>query len=90
VTVAHLHAITFSIVATLVTAAIFGRDLDRIPSFAPPVVSVLAGTFIGFVALNVWWASHRVPRRKLTLGSRLALVVAGGVAGFCAIGLLGH
>jgi hypothetical protein len=85
VTLAHFHAAALAILATLGIAAVFGREVKQIPSGINPVLSLLAGTFLGFVVILVWRATRRVPRTSLSVGSLLVLVLSGIVVGFGSI-----
>jgi hypothetical protein len=88
VTLAHLHALSQATLATTAVALVFGRELKHFPSPVNPVLSVLAGTFLGFLVLGVWRATRRVPRTRLSFGSFAALVFSGVVAGFVGLPLV--
>jgi hypothetical protein len=92
VTVAHLHAFALATISTLLTLAFFEDSLRRLPTVVNPVLSIFAGTFLGFVCLGLWRASGRVPRTRIQGWSRVLLVLSGLVSGpalfvFVAVGL---
>ncbi len=88
-TLAHFHAAALAILATLWTAIAFESDMKNLPSGINPVVSVLAGSFLGFVLILLWRATRRVPRTELSLGSLLVLVLSGLVVGLGGLPILG-
>jgi len=88
VTLALLHASGLAVVAMALALWAFGRDLARIPSGVPPGLALLSGAFLGFAALELWLASERAPRARLTRGARFGVAAAGAVVGVFGLALL--
>jgi hypothetical protein len=88
VTLAHLHAMAFAVIASWVVVFVIGPDLGRASFRTNPVLATLATTFVAFSILNVWIASRREARSSLTEGARRSLKLSGGIVSFLGIPLL--